>query len=109
MILKYVTHWRKKASTKIRTLWVDTGLIASAFITRYVSIAVFASDVGLSVGISLKGTSPLLSVATTGTRKPFKILTVNQEKHDAFKPLGQSKLDSIADVISQTMQEIIFD
>ena len=30
---------------------------------------------------------------------------VKQEKHDAIKLLAQSKLDSIADIISQVMQD----
>ena len=34
----------------------------------------------------------------------FKIFTVKQEKHDAIKLLAQSKLGSIADIISQAMQ-----
>ena len=35
----------------------------------------------------------------------FKNFTVKQEKHDAFKLLAQSKLDSIANIISQAMQD----
>ena len=39
------------------------------------------------------------------TQKFFKIFTVKQEKHDAIKLLAQSKLDSVADIISQAMQD----
>ena len=84
---------------------VDTGLIISTVITGGISIAAFASGVGLPVGIALSGTSLLLSLATAITRKSFKIFTVKQEKHDAIKLLGQSKLDSIANIISQAMQD----
>ena len=35
----------------------------------------------------------------------FKIFTMKQEKHDAIKLLAQSKLHSIADIISQAMQD----
>ena len=84
---------------------VDTGLIASTVITAGISIAAFASGVGLPVGIALSGTSLLLSLATAITRKSFKIFTVKQEKHDAIKLLAQSKLDSIANIISQEMQD----
>ena len=84
---------------------VDTGLITSTVITGGISIAAFASGVGLPVGIALSGTSLLLSLATAITRKSFKIFTVKQEKHDAIKLLGQSKLDSIANIISQAMQD----
>ena len=43
---------------------VDTGLITSTAITGRISIAAFASGVGLPIGISLSGTSLLLSLAT---------------------------------------------
>ena len=79
---------------------MDTGLITSTVITGGFTIAVFASGVGLAVGITLSGTSLLFSLATVITRKSFKTFTVKQEKHDAIKLLAQSKLDSIADIIS---------
>ena len=83
---------------------VDTGLITSTVITRGVSIAAFASGVGLPVGIALSGTSLLLSLATVITQKSFKTLTIKQEKDDSVKVLAQSKLDSIANIISQAME-----
>ena len=43
---------------------IDTGLITSTVITGGISIAAFASGVGLPVGIALSGTSLLLSLAT---------------------------------------------
>ena len=70
-----------------------------------ISVAVFASGVGLAVGIALSGTSLLLSLATAITRKSFKIFTIKQEKHNTMKLLTQSKLDSIANIISQAMQD----
>ena len=83
---------------------VDTGLITSTVITGGISIAAFASGVGLPVGIALSGTNLLLSLATVITRKSFKTFTVKQEKHDAIKLLAQSKLDSIANIISKVKQ-----
>ena len=84
---------------------VETGLITSTVITGGISIAAFASGVGLPVGIALSGTSLLLSLATAITRKFFKFFTVKQEKHKAIKLFAQSKLDSIANFISQIMQD----
>ena len=84
---------------------VDTGLNTSTVITGGVFIAAFASGVRLPVGIALSGTSLIFSVATAITRKSFKIFIVKQGKHDAIKLLAQSKLDSIADIISQAMQD----
>ena len=79
---------------------VDTGLITSTVITGGISIATFASGIGLPVGIALSGTSFLLSLATVIARKSFKTFTVKQEKHDSIKLLAQSKLDSMATIIS---------
>ena len=84
---------------------VDTGLITSTVITGGISAAALASDIGLPVGIALSGTSLLLSLATAITRKSFKIFTVKQEKHDAIKLLAQTKLNSIANIISHTVQD----
>ena len=84
---------------------VDTRLITSTVITGGISIAAFASGVGLPVGIALSGTSLLLSLVTAITRKSFKIFTIKQEKHDAIKLLAQTKLDSISNIISQAMQD----
>ena len=73
---------------------VDTGLITSTLITGGISIAAFASGVGLPVGIALGGTSLLLSLATAITRKSFKIFTVKQGKHNSIRLLAQSKLEA---------------
>ena len=73
-------------------------------ITGGISIVAFASGVGLPVGIALSGTSLLLSLTAVVIRKSSRIFTVKQEKHDTIKLLPQSKLDSIADIVSQAMQ-----
>ena len=83
----------------------DADLITSTVITGGVSIAAFASSVGLPVCNTLSGTSLLLSFATVTTQKSFKIFTVKQEKHGAIKLLPQSNLDSISNIISQAMQD----
>ena len=70
---------------------VDTGLITSTVITGGISIAAFASGVGLPVGAALGGTSLLISLATVITRKSFKTFTVKQEKDNSIKLLAQSK------------------
>ena len=84
---------------------VDTDLITSTVISGGISIAAFASGIGLPVGIASSGPTLLLFVATVFTRKSFKTFTVKQEKHDSIKLLAQSKLDSIANLISQAMQD----
>ena len=102
-----VREWIAKKMKRFNTITgiVDTGLITSTAITGGTSIAAFASGVGLPVGASLDGTSLLLSLATIITRKSFKTFTVKQEKHNSIKLLAQSKLDNIANIISQAMQD----
>ena len=87
------------------TMIVDKGLITSTVLTGRISIAAFANGVGLPVGIGLSGTSLLLFVATAITRKSTKKFTVKQKKHDSIKLYAQSKLDSIAFITSQAMQD----
>ena len=84
---------------------LDTGLITSTVTAGRISIVAFASGMGLPVGIALGGTSLILSLATIITQKSFKTFTVNQEKHNSIKLLAQSKLDSMANIISQAMQD----
>ena len=50
-------------------------------------------------------TSLLLSVETAITQKYFKNFTVKQEKHGSIKLLAQSKLDSIANITLQVLQD----
>lgn len=65
----------------------------------------FASGVDLPVGILLSGTSLRFSLPTAITQKSFKIFTLKPPKHVAIKLLAQSKFDSTADIISQTMRD----
>ena len=84
---------------------VGTGRITSTVITGGISIAAFASGVGLPIGIALSGTSLLLSLATVITQKIFKTFTVKQKKHEHIKLPAQSKLDRISNTILQAMQD----
>ena len=95
---------KKMTRFNIITGIVDTDLITSTVITGAISIATFANGVGLPDGIALSETSLLLSLATVITRKSFKTFTTKQEKHDPIKVLAQSKLNSIANIISLAMQ-----
>ena len=56
-------------------------------------------------GVASSETSSFFFLVTVTTGKSFKIFTINQEKHNAIKLLAQSKLDNIADIVSQAMQD----
>ena len=59
----------------------------------------------MPVGISLSATSPILTLATTITRKTISIFNSKEKKHDDIRLLAQSKLDSISGTISQAIQD----
>ena len=84
---------------------MDTGLITSAGIAGGASIPAFASSAGLPVGAALGGLEVVLSLFTVATRKVSRSQTVKQGKHDAIMLLAQCQLNSIADIISQAMQD----
>ena len=84
---------------------MDTGLITSTVITGGISIAAFASGADVPVGATLGRASLLLSLAMVITQKSFKTFTVKQQKRNSIRLLAQSKLDSIANIISQAMQD----
>ena len=66
----------KKKLKRFKTITgiVDTDLITSTVIAREISIAAFASSAGLPIGITLSGTSLLLSLATAIARGFLKPL-----------------------------------
>ena len=96
----------KKTKRSITILSIaDTGLIKSTVPTGGISIAALASSVGLPVAIALGGASLLFSLATPAKQRYLTAYRVVREKHNSIKLLSQGKLDSIANIISQTMQD----
>ena len=67
---------------------VDTGLITSTVITGGISIAAFASGVGLLVAIPLTGTSLLLPLATATQMSTFE--NQMRVKREFSDPASQS-------------------
>ena len=96
---------KKMKRFNIITGIIHTGLITSTVITGGISIEAFARSIDLPVGIVLSGTSLLLSLTTIITWKSFKTFSLKQGKHNAIKLLAQSKSDSMANIISQAMQD----
>ena len=95
---------KMKQFNKINNI-VDTDLITSTTITGQVSIVTSVSIVGLRISIALSETSVTFSLAKAIAKQSFKIFTIKQEKHDEIKASTESKLDSIANIISQTVQD----
>ena len=96
----------KKIKQSITILRIeDTGLITLTVLTGGISIAALASRVGLPVSIALGKAGPLFSPMTPTTRKYVKASIVAREKYDSIKLLSQDKLDSIANIILQAVQD----
>ena len=96
----------KKIKLSITTLSIrETRLLTSKELTGGISTAAFANGVGLPVRIVLGRVSLLFSFMTPATRKYIKASIVAQEKHDSIKLLSQGKLDNMANIISQVMQD----
>ena len=94
---------KKRLNTIIGIL--DTGLTTLAVIAGGASIPAFASGAGLPVGAALGWIGVVLALLTVATRKFSRSQTVKQGKSDVIMLLAQSKLDIIADIISQAMQD----
>ena len=97
MKLKSKTGWQKNSIQPQSPVVDHYKLVTSKVITEWVSIFSFIGCVGLLVGIALKGSSLFFSLVTLITQKSFKTLTW------ARRLLAQSKLDSMADMISHAM------
>ena len=101
---------REKLAKKFRRignsiLIVDTGLIITTVISGSTSIAAISSGVAIPIGIVLTGTSLMLTIATTVTRKSLNAIRVKQKKHDQIILLAQTKLESIQDIISKALTD----
>ena len=83
----------------------DTSLLTSTVLTGGISIAAFASGVGLPVRIALGRVRLPFSFMAPATRKYLKASIVAQEKHHSIKLLSQGKLDNMANIISQAIQD----
>ena len=84
---------------------IDTNLKKLTATTGGISFSVFASIADLLIFIALSGNSLLSYAATADLQKYFKSFTIKQEKHEAFKLVDKSKLDTKVVIISQARQD----
>ena len=69
---------KKDKTIQYISIIIDTGLMISTVVTRWVSIAAFVSGVGLPDDIVLSGIRETFSLATAISRKSFKTFTIKQ-------------------------------
>ena len=86
--------------------YIDKILIVLSATTSGVSIILFASTIGKSVGI-VSASFSLIFTLTTGIIKKLLNMTINKKKkHDQLLMLAESKFNSIEIVISQALGDL---
>ena len=94
----------KKHKKVCRVLnYIDHSIIVISTITGYVSISVFASLVGIPIGITSSTIGLKICVITPGIKKYKSIIKKKTKKHDKLVLLTKSKLNSIEVLISRAL------
>ena len=84
-------------------IYFEYFLISISIVSGCASISVFASLVGFSVGITSSAVGLKIYAITAGIKKYKWILKKEKKKHDHVVLLAQSKLNSIAVLISKAL------
>ena len=86
--------------------YIDKILIVLSATTSGVSIILFTSTIGTSVGI-VSASFTLIFSLTTGIVKKLLNMTINKKKkHDQLLMLAKSKFNSIVTLISQVLTDL---
>ena len=85
--------------------YIEQSLILISTITGCVSIFVFASLVGIPIGIISSANGLKICIITTGIKKYKPINKKHEKKHDNTISLPKSKLNGIEFVISQALTD----
>ena len=93
----------KVCANTITSIW-DTRLISSELLQEGFPLPHLQATLAWLLVLNRLELADSFSLATVIVRKSFEIIAVKLEKHNAIKLLAQSKLDSIADIISQAME-----
>ena len=83
--------------------YIDHLLIVLSTITGCVSVSVFASLSGISIGITSSAIKLKICVIVAGISKCKSINKKNKKKHDKIISLAKSKFNSIEVLISKTL------
>ena len=95
---------RKKHKKVYRVLnYIDHLLVGTSTVTRCVFISVFASLVGIAIGIASSAIRLKPCVITAGIKKYKSIIKEKQEKHDKIVLLAKSEWNSIKVLISKDL------
>ena len=83
--------------------YCDKSLIVLSATSSWISIALFATVIGASVGIASTSFSFVFSITTGIVKKLLKRTQDKKKKHIIIDNLGRSKLNSIESKISESL------
>ena len=94
----------KKHKTVCRVLnYIEQFFVLISTVTRYVSISVFASLVGIPIGIKSSPIGLNICVITARNKNYKLIIDKRKKKHDIMLPLAKSKINSVEFLISKAL------
>ena len=91
----------KKVCTTLN--YIEHFLIVASSITECISISVFASLIGIPIGITSSAKELKICAITAGIKKYKSIIKKKKKKHDKIVLLAKSKLNSIEVLISKAL------
>ena len=95
---------KKKHKKVCRVLnYIDHSLIVIFTITGCVSISVFASLIGIPIGITSSAIGLKICVITAGIKNYKSIINKKKKKHDKIVLLAKSELNSTEVLISKAL------
>ena len=94
---------KKHKNVCITLNYIEYFLILSSTITGCISISVFASLVGIPIGITSSAIGLKICAITAAIKKYKPIIKKKKKKHDKIVLLAKSKLNSIEVLISKAL------
>ena len=96
----------KKHKNVCTTLnYIEHSLILASTITGCISISVFASLAGISIGITSSAIGLKICAITAGIKKYKSIIKEKKKKHNKIVLFAKSKLNSIEALISKALSD----
>ena len=98
-------NWWVKSTKKVCTTlnYIEHILILASTITGYVYISVFASLIGVTIGIASSAIGLKICAVAGGIKKYKSIIKKKKKKHDKRVLLAKSKLNRVKVVFSKSL------
>ena len=98
-------NWWIKSTKKFCTTlnYIEHFLILASTITGCVSISVFASLIGITMGVASSAIGLKICAVTGGIKKYKSVIKKKKKKHDKIVLLAKSKLNRVKVVFSKSL------